>query len=43
MMRYYSTAFLRESDENREMMHSYMSITANFLACSATTASTIAA
>ena len=32
MMRYYSTAFLRESDENRDLMSAYMSITANFLA-----------
>jgi hypothetical protein len=31
-MRYYATAFLRESDESRNLLRSYMSITANFLA-----------
>ena len=31
-MRYYATAFLRETDENRELMRAYMGITANILA-----------
>jgi hypothetical protein len=31
-MRHYATAFLRESEENRDLMGSYMNITANFLA-----------
>jgi hypothetical protein len=31
-MRYYATAFLRETDENRELMRAYMAITANILA-----------
>jgi hypothetical protein len=31
-MRYYATAFLRENEENRDLMGSYMSIAANFLA-----------
>ena len=31
-MRYYATAFLRESAQNRDLMGSYMNITANFLA-----------
>jgi hypothetical protein len=31
-MRYYTTAFLRETDENRELMQAYMGITANILA-----------
>lgn len=31
-MRYYATVFLRENDENRDLMRAYMSITANFLA-----------
>ena len=31
-MRYYATAFLRETDENRDLMHAYMAITANILA-----------
>ena len=31
-MRYYATAFLRETDENRELMRAYMGIAANILA-----------
>jgi hypothetical protein len=31
-MRYYATAFLRETDENRDLMQAYMGITANILA-----------
>jgi hypothetical protein len=31
-MRYYATAFLRETEENRELMQAYMAITANILA-----------
>jgi hypothetical protein len=31
-MRYYATAFLRETEENRELMQAYMGITANILA-----------
>jgi hypothetical protein len=31
-MRYYATAFLRETDENRELMQAYMGITASILA-----------
>src|ERR1700693_5110447 len=31
-MRYYATAYLRETEQNRDLMRSYMSITANFLA-----------
>lgn len=31
-MRYYATAFVRETEENRDLIRSYMSITANFLA-----------
>jgi len=31
-MRYYATAFLRETDENRDVMQAYMGITANILA-----------
>jgi hypothetical protein len=31
-MRYYATAFLRENEENRDLMRAYMGITANFLA-----------
>jgi hypothetical protein len=31
-MRYYATAFLRETDENRDLMQAYMGITANLLA-----------
>jgi hypothetical protein len=31
-MRYYATSFLRETEENRELMRAYMAITANILA-----------
>jgi len=31
-MRYYATAFLRETEENRDLMQAYMGITANILA-----------
>jgi hypothetical protein len=31
-MRYYATAFLRETEENRDLMQAYMAITANILA-----------
>jgi hypothetical protein len=31
-MRYYATAFLRETEENRDLMRAYMGITANILA-----------
>lgn len=31
-MRHYATAFLRETDENRDLMQAYMGITANILA-----------
>jgi hypothetical protein len=31
-MRYYATAFLRETEENRELMQAYMGLTANILA-----------
>jgi hypothetical protein len=31
-MRYYATAFLRETDEDRDLMQAYMGITANILA-----------
>jgi hypothetical protein len=31
-MRYYATAFLRETDEDRELMRAYMGITASILA-----------
>jgi hypothetical protein len=31
-MRYYAMAFLRETDENRDLMQAYMGITANILA-----------
>jgi hypothetical protein len=31
-MRYYATAFMRENEENRELLRVYMSITANFIA-----------
>src|SRR4029450_8392326 len=31
-MRYYARAFLRETDENRDLMQAYMGITANILA-----------
>jgi hypothetical protein len=31
-MRYYATAFLRETEENRDLIHAYMGITANILA-----------
>jgi hypothetical protein len=31
-MRYYATAFLRETEENRDLMQAYMGITASILA-----------